>query len=54
MAKKLILGLILACLTQIWAASIFFSKIWLRQALDIMVSYHHVRSEIQYQKYIIK
>ena len=25
---------------------IFFSKIWLRQSLDIMVSYHHV----QYQK----
>ena len=24
----------------------FFSKIWLRQSLDIMVSYHHV----QYQK----
>ena len=25
---------------------IFFSKIWLRQSLDIIVSYHHV----QYQK----
>ena len=25
---------------------IFFSKIWLRQSLDVMVSYHHV----QYQK----
>ena len=28
---------------------IFFSKIWLRQSLDIMVSYHHV----QYQKKLI-
>ena len=25
---------------------IFFSKLWLRQSLDVMVSYHHV----QYQK----
>ena len=23
---------------------LFFSKIWLRQLLDIMVSYHHVQS----------
>ena len=42
--KNLVLGPILA---QIWAANFFFfSKIWLRQSLDIMVSYHHV----QYQK----
>ena len=43
--KKLILGLIWA---QIRAANFFFffSKIWLRQSLDIMASYHHV----QYQK----
>ena len=27
----------------------FFSKIWLRQSLDIMVSYHHV----QYQEKLI-
>ena len=42
MAKNLVLGPIL---TQIWAAN-FFKKIWYRQSLDIMVSYHHV----QYQK----
>ena len=28
---------------------IFFSKIWLRQSLDIMVSYHH----LQYQKKLV-
>ena len=33
-------------LAQIRAAKIFFQKIWLRQSLDIMVSYHHV----QYKK----
>ena len=39
---------ILAHLAQIWAAKkkIFSPKIWLRQLLDIMVSYHHV----QYKK----
>ena len=41
-AKNLVLGSIL---TQIWTVT-FFSKIWYRQSLDIMVSYHHV----QYQK----
>ena len=46
MAKKLVLGLILAHLAQIWAAKNFFSKIWLLQSLDVMVSYHHVK----YQK----
>ena len=40
--KNLVLGLILV---QIWAAN-FLKKIWLRQSLDIIVSYHHV----QYQK----
>ena len=44
--KNLVSGLILAHLAQIRAAKFFFSKIWLRQSLDIMVSYHHV----QYQK----
>ena len=45
--KNLVLGLILAHLAQIWTVIFFFfSKIWYRQSLDIMVSYHHV----QYQK----
>ena len=39
------LGLVLAHLAQIWAAN-FFSKIWLRQSLDVIVSCHHA----QYQK----
>ena len=52
MAKNLVLGLILAHLAQIRAANfylfihLFFSKIWLRQSLDLMLSYHHV----QYQE----
>ena len=46
MAKNLVLGLILAHFARIQAAKIFFSKIWLRQSLDVMVSYHHG----QYQK----
>ena len=45
MEKNLVLGLILAHLAQLWAAN-FFSKIWLRQSLDVMVRYYHV----QYQK----
>ena len=45
MAKNLVLGLILAHFARIQAAKIF-SKIWLRQSLDVMVSYHHG----QYQK----
>ena len=40
-----VLGLILVHLAQIWAAN-FFSKIWLHQSLDVIVSCHHV----QYQK----
>ena len=43
MAKDLVLGPIFA---QIRATNFFFPKIWLRQSLDVMVSYHHVR----YQK----
>ena len=46
MAKKLVLGLILAHSTQIRAAKYFFSKSWLCHSLDVMVSYYHV----QYQK----
>ena len=55
MAKNLVLVLILAHLTQIRAANflllffflfLFFSKIWLRQYLDVMVGYHY----LQYQK----
>ena len=45
MAKNLFLDPILAHLAHIRAAN-FCSKIWLRQSLDIMISYHHV----QYQK----
>ena len=48
--KNLILDTVLVCLTQIChpksSHQNCFSKIWLRQTLDIMVSYHH----IQYQK----
>ena len=43
MAKNLNLGLILAHLAQIRVAEILFSKIWLRQSLDIIVSYHNVQ-----------
>ena len=45
MARILVSGLILARLAQI-SIFYFFSKLWLRQSLDIMVSYHHV----QYQE----
>ena len=49
MAKKtLVLYWILIHLAQIRAVT-FFSKIWLRHSLGIMVSYHNV----QYQKKII-
>ena len=47
MTKNLILGPILAHLAQIWSTNFFlffFSKIWLYQSLDIMVSYHYVKS----------
>ena len=45
--KNLVLGPISAHLAQIRTTKFsFFKKIWLRQSLDIMVSYHHV----QYQK----
>ena len=49
MAKKLVLGPILTHLAQSRAVnfSFFSSKIWLRQSLDIMISYHH---HVQYQK----
>ena len=46
MTKNLISGLILVPLAQIRTANFFFFLIWLRQPLDIIVSYHHV----QYQK----
>ena len=47
MEKNLVSGPVLARLVQIRVTNFFFfSKIWLRQSLDIMVSYHHV----QYQK----
>ena len=48
MIKNLVLGPILAHLAKIPVTnfSFFFSKIWLRQSLDIMVSNHHA----QYQK----
>ena len=42
MAKNLFLGPIWVHLAQIQVVNFFFSKIWLRQSLDIMVSYHHV------------
>ena len=44
MAENLVLGPILACLAQIWAAK-FFSTISFRQSLDTMVSYHHVQNQ---------
>ena len=46
--KKPSFGPDLSYLVQIRAA-IFFSKLWLCQSLDVMVSYHHV----QYQKKLI-
>ena len=48
MAKNLVSEPVEAHLTQIREAKYIyiFSKIWLRQPLDIMVTYHHV----QYQK----
>ena len=46
MTKKPSFGPDLAHLAQMPAAIFFSSKIWLRQSLDVMVSYQHV----QYQK----
>ena len=46
MEENLILCLIKAHWAQIHARIFFKKKIWLRQSLDIMVSYHHVK----YQK----
>ena len=47
MVKNLFLCLILAHLAEIRPAFFFFfSKIWLRESLDIMANYHYV----QYQK----
>ena len=40
MGKKLVSGPILTHVPEVWVAKIFFSKIWIRQSLDIMVSYH--------------
>ena len=48
MAKKVVLGPIVVYLAHVRATN-FFIKIWLRQSLDIMVSYYHV----QYQKKLI-
>ena len=45
MAKNLVLGRFWLIRPK-FGPPIFFSKIWVRQSLDIMVSYHHV----QYQK----
>ena len=45
MAKNLVFGRFWLIRPK-FGPSIFFSKIWVRQSLDIMVSYHHV----QYQK----
>ena len=47
-SKKASFGPNLAHLTQIRAANFFFffsSKIWLRQSLDTIVSYHHVQHQ---------
>ena len=44
MAKNPVLSPIFAHLAQILVAN-FFSKIWLNQSLDIMVSYHHVQHQ---------
>ena len=41
MGKKLVSGPILTHVPEVWVAKIFFSKIWVRQSLDVMVSYHH-------------
>ena len=46
MAKNLVLGLISAHLAENRAAKFFLPKIWLRQSVDVIVSYRHV----QYQK----
>ena len=43
--NKLVLGLILAHLAQIWTTNPPPKKIWLRQSLNTMFSYH-----VQYQK----
>ena len=51
MAKNLVSDHILAHLTQIRATKLFFSKICLRQSLDIMVSYRY--QLVQYQKTIM-
>ena len=48
-SKKPIFGPILVHLAQNSGHQFFFlfSKIWLRQSLDIMVNYHHVQSQKQ-------
>ena len=49
MEKKLVLGQILAHLTKFGMLIVFFCfffpKIWLRQSLDIIVSYHYVQNQ---------
>ena len=49
MAKKTSFGTDFGPVGQDLSCQNFSSKIWLRQSLDIMVSYHHV----QYQKTLI-
>ena len=44
-SKKLVLDLILAQLAKIQAAIFFSWKIWLRQSLNTMASYHHVQHQ---------
>ena len=47
--ENLIFGLDLGLLGLNLGHIFFFSKNWLRQSLDVMVSYHHV----QYQEHMI-
>ena len=50
MAKKLVSGLILAHLAQFRAANFFFSKIWLRQSLDIIaIIMYNIRKKLMIQ-----
>ena len=45
MAKNLVSDQILAHLAQTRATKFFPSEIWLRQPLDLVVSYRHVQYE---------
>ena len=52
MAKKLVSGLILAHLAQFRAANFFFSKIWLRQSLDIIaIIMYNIRKKLMIQSW---